>query len=144
MKNHWNTKLKKKFLAPNTNATGNSTVTPQFSTSTTPQLKVEECVFDYDQNKAESHILCLEQTSIPVPSPLPLGSDVSVIGSSCSAPLSTEVSVPSSSASLVKEENETQWFGYHHINEGEDEAFLLDFVYGNMLHNGFVSQDKST
>lgn len=144
VKNHWNTKLKKKFLAPNTNATGNITVSPQFSTSTTPQPKVEECVFDHD-NKAESHVMGLEQTSIPVPSPLPLGSDVSALGSStCSVPLSDQVSLLANSAYLVKEETETQWFGYHDMNEGEDEAFLLDFVYEDMLHNGFVSQDKSS
>ncbi|TKY60807.1 Transcription factor RAX3 [Spatholobus suberectus] len=139
VKNHWNTKLKKKFLAPNTNATGNTVC--QFSTSTTPQRQAEDCVFDHE-NSAESHVLGLEQTPIPVPSPLPLGSDVSGLGSSCSVPvLSNDVSVLANSTSLAK--NETQWFGYRD-NEGEDEAFLLDFVYEDLLHNGFVSQDKSS
>ncbi|RDX64672.1 Transcription factor RAX3, partial [Mucuna pruriens] len=138
VKNHWNTKLKKKFLAAKTNATGNA-VCPQFSTCT-PQAQVEDRVFDHE-NSPESHVLGLEQTPIPVPSPLPLGSDVSLsgLGSSCSVlpALSNEVSVLENSASLVKEENETQWFGYHdNIIEGEDEAFLLDFVYQDLLHNG--------
>ncbi|XP_020215941.1 transcription factor MYB87 [Cajanus cajan] len=133
VKNHWNTKLKKKFLAENTNAT----VCPQFSTST-PQPQVEDHVFDH-KNSSESHVLRFEQTPIPNPSPLPLGSDVSGLGSSFSAPLPNEVSLLSNSISLVKEENETQWFGYHDNIEGE--AFLLDFVYEDLLHNGFVSQD---
>ncbi|KAG5030114.1 hypothetical protein JHK87_013628 [Glycine soja] len=122
VKNHWNTKLKKMFLAANTNATGNTV----FSTPTS-QPQVEDCsVFDDHENSAEYHVLGLEQT------PLPLGSDVSGLGSSCSVPLSNEAV----SASLVKEENEngTQWFG-------EDESFLLDFVYED---NGFVSLENSS
>ena len=70
----------------------------------------------------------LEQT------PLPLGSDVFGLGSSCSVRLSNEAV----SASLLKKENEneteTQWFP-------EDESFLLDFVYED---NGFVSQENSS
>ena len=122
VKNHWNTKLKKMFLAANTNATGNTV----FSTPTS-QPQVEDCsVFDDHENSAEYHVLGLEQT------PLPLGSDVSGLGSSCSVPLSNEAV----SASLVKKENEneTQWFA-------EDESFLLDFVYED---NGFVSQENSS
>lgn len=143
VKNHWNTKLKKKFLVANTNATVN-TVCPQFTTSTTPQSQVEDCVFDHG-NSAESRVLGLEQTHIPVPSPLPLGSFVSGLGSSCSVPLSNEVSVLSNSTSFVKQENETQWFGYHDNIEGENEALLLDFVYEDLLlSNGFVSQEKSS
>ncbi|KAG5155744.1 hypothetical protein JHK82_013713 [Glycine max] len=108
--------------AANTNATGNTV----FSTPTS-QPQVEDCsVFDDHENSAEYHVLGLEQT------PLPLGSDVSGLGSSCSVPLSNEAV----SASLVKEENEngTQWFG-------EDESFLLDFVYED---NGFVSLENSS
>ncbi|KAL2342594.1 hypothetical protein Fmac_003879 [Flemingia macrophylla] len=140
VKNHWNTKLKKKFLAAKTNATDN-TLSPHFSTAT-PQPQVEEDrVFDH-KNSSESHVLGFEQTPIPNPLPLPLGSEVSALGSSCSASLSNEVSLLSNSTSLVKDENETQWFGYHDNIEGE--AFLLDFVYEDLLNNGFVSQDKSS
>ncbi|CAJ1937106.1 unnamed protein product [Sphenostylis stenocarpa] len=142
VKNHWNTKLKKKFLAANTNATAN-TVCPQFSTSNTPQSQAEDCVFDHE-NSAEFQVLGLEQTHIPVPSPLPFGSNVPGLGSSCSVPISSEVSVLLNSTSLVKHENETQWFGYHDNVEGENEALLLDFVYEDLLFgNGFVSQEKS-
>ncbi|KAL5174476.1 Transcription factor MYB87 [Glycine soja] len=121
-KNHWNTKLNKTFLAANTNAIA-STV---FSTSTSqPQLE-DYSVFDDHENSAEYLVLGLEQT------PLPLGSDVFGLGSSCSVRLSNEAV----SASLVKKENEneTQWFA-------EDESFLLDFVYED---NGFVSQENSS
>ncbi|KAK7358423.1 hypothetical protein VNO77_00351 [Canavalia gladiata] len=138
VKNHWNTKLKKKFLASNSNATGNTTGCPQFSTST-PQLQVEQhFVF---QNSAESHVLGLEQTPFQVPLPLEL--DASGLGSSCSVPLAKEVSLLSNSASFTKDNNNnTQWFGcYGH--GGEDEAILLDFVYEDLLNNGFASQDNS-
>ncbi|KAG4999146.1 hypothetical protein JHK87_020218 [Glycine soja] len=110
--------------AANTNAIA-STV---FSTSTSqPQLE-DYSVFDDHENSAEYLVLGLEQT------PLPLGSDVFGLGSSCSVRLSNEAV----SASLLKKENEneteTQWFA-------EDESFLLDFVYED---NGFVSQENSS
>ncbi|ESW32252.1 hypothetical protein PHAVU_002G306000 [Phaseolus vulgaris] len=141
VKNHWNTKLKKKFLVANTNATV-KTVSPQFTTSTTPLSQVEDCVFDH-KNSSESHVLSSEQTHIPVPSPLPLGSHLSGLGST--VPLSNEVSIFSNSTSLVKQENQTQWFSYHDNTEGENEALLLDFVYEDLLlSNGFVSQEKSS
>ncbi|KAH1235862.1 Transcription factor MYB87 [Glycine max] len=110
--------------AANTNAIA-STV---FSTSTSqPQLE-DYSVFDDHENSAEYLVLGLEQT------PLPLGSDVFGLGSSCSVRLSNEAV----SASLLKKENEneteTQWFP-------EDESFLLDFVYED---NGFVSQENSS
>ncbi|XP_014506838.2 transcription factor MYB87-like [Vigna radiata var. radiata] len=140
VKNHWNAKLKKKFLVTNTNATVD-TVCPQFTTSTTPQSRAENRVFDHE-NSAEPRVLGLERTHIPVPSPLPLGSNVSGLGSSCSVPLSNEVSVVSNSTSLAKQENQTQWFGYDDDIEGENEALLLDFVYEDLLlSNGFVSSE---
>ncbi|KAK7399018.1 hypothetical protein VNO78_10193 [Psophocarpus tetragonolobus] len=143
VKNHWNTKLKKKFLAIKTNAAGNS-VCPQSSTSITPQPQVEERVFDHE-NSSDSRVLGLEKTPpVSVPSASPLGSDVSGLFSSCIAPLSNDVLVLSNSTSFVREENETKWFGYHDNIEGEDEAFLLDFMYEDLLHNGFVSQEKSS
>ncbi|XP_027922159.1 transcription factor MYB87-like [Vigna unguiculata] len=126
VKNHWNTKLKKKFLVANTNATVD-TVSPQFTTSTAPHSQVEDRVFDH-----ENFI------------PLPLGSNVSGFGSSCSVPVPNEVSVVSNST-LVKQEHETQWFGFHDDIEGENEALLLDFVYQDLLlNNGFVSQEKNS
>ncbi|KAG5012574.1 hypothetical protein JHK86_024835 [Glycine max] len=64
----------------NTNATGNTV----FSIPTS-QPQVEDCsVFDDHENLVEYHVLGLEQT------PLPLGSDVSGLGRSCSVPLSNE------------------------------------------------------
>ncbi|KAK7319921.1 hypothetical protein RJT34_04650 [Clitoria ternatea] len=143
VKNHWNTKLKKKFLAANTNGTGNPAgcPCPQDSNSS-PQPQVEDFAFDHEIS-AQTHVLGLEQTPpIPVvPLPLPLEPDNSGIGSS-SVPLVKEVSILSSSASLEKKNNDTQWFEYHY-NEREDEAILLDFVYEDLLHNGFIAQDKS-
>ncbi|XP_027343582.1 transcription factor RAX2-like [Abrus precatorius] len=140
VKNHWNTKLKKKFLAPNTNAPGN-TGCPQFLTSSTPQSQVEHFVFDHE-NSVKSHVLGLEQTPITAPLPLPLEPDASVLGSGCKVPLAEEVSLLSNSASFAKVNSGTQWFGcYDH--EGEDEAILLDYVYEDLLRNGFVSQDNS-
>ena len=68
------------FLVANTNATGNTV----FSIPTS-QPQVEDCsVFDDHENLVEYHVLGLEQT------PLPLGSDVSGLGRSCSVPLSNE------------------------------------------------------
>ncbi|XP_061347671.1 transcription factor MYB36-like [Gastrolobium bilobum] len=148
VKNHWNTKLKKKFFATNTNATGN-TGSSQFSTFT-PQPQVEAFVFDH-KNSADDHsqyVLGLEQTPITVPLSMPLESDVSGLGSSmsntCGIPLAKEVSVLSNSTSLAKENDiDTQWFGYYD-HEGEDESILLDFVFEDLLQNGFASQDKSS
>ncbi|KAG5135593.1 hypothetical protein JHK82_020324 [Glycine max] len=97
------------------------------ATLSSPQLE-DYSVFDDHENSAEYLVLGLEQT------PLPLGSDVFGLGSSCSVRLSNEAV----SASLLKKENEneteTQWFP-------EDESFLLDFVYED---NGFVSQENSS
>ena len=148
VKNHWNTKLKKKFVAGNTNATGN-TGYPKFSTFT-PQPQLEAFVFDHKTSACfDSRVLGLEQTPIPVPLSMPLESDASgLISSSMSGsciPLAKEVSIFSDSASLAKEKDhhDSQRFGnYEH--EGEDETFLLDFVYDDLLHDiGFGSQDKS-
>ena len=151
VKNHWNTKLKKKFLAGNTNATGNNgtmsktSCSAQFSTFTL-QPEVEGFVFDQKNSACfESHVLDLEQAPIPVHLPMHLEPEAfypgSSLSSSCSIPPAKEVPILSNSASLAEAANHSQWFGYDH--EGKDDAILLEFVLDDLLSNGFASQDKS-
>ncbi|XP_027359453.1 transcription factor MYB36-like [Abrus precatorius] len=154
VKNHWNTKLKKKFLAGNTSiATGNNgsisntiSCTHHFSTFTL-QPQVEAFVFDQKQNSAcfDSHnVFDSEQTSIPVPLPMPMESEAFYNqGSSCSAPPTRKVSMLSNATSSVEQKKHTQWFGYDH--EGEDDVILLEYyMLNDLLNHGFASQDKNS
>ncbi|TKY44538.1 Transcription factor RAX2 [Spatholobus suberectus] len=121
VKNHWNTKLKKKFLAGNTSVAtsnngtiSNTSYSDQFSTFTL-QPQVEAFVLDPKQNSAawfdSYNVLDLEQTLIPVPLLMPqeLGAFNTV--SSCGAPPAKEVSMLSNVACLEQQNKHTQWFG---------------------------------
>ncbi|OIW09954.1 hypothetical protein TanjilG_18261 [Lupinus angustifolius] len=143
VKNHWNTKLKKKFLAENTNIATNNTGhminninSQQFSTFT-PHPQVEAFLFDHKNSPCyDPYVLGLDQTPFPVSLSMPLELDVSGFETSMSNNCGNGI-IP-----FCKEEkdNNTQWLGY----EDGDAAMLLDFVYEDFLHNnGFVSQDKT-
>ncbi|KAJ1421041.1 SANT/Myb domain [Sesbania bispinosa] len=154
VKNHWNTKLKKKFLAgsnssiatSNNGSVSNKTSCSDhhFSNFTLPS-QFEPFVFDQGNNTAcfDSHnVFDLGQTPIPVPLPMPLESEAFYNGScsqisSCSTPPTKEVSILSN----AEQNNHSQWFGYDH--EGEGDAILLEFVLDDLLSHGFASLDKS-
>ncbi|CAL0312532.1 unnamed protein product [Lupinus luteus] len=144
VKNHWNTKLKKKFLAENNNIGTNNTShminnidSPQFSTFT-PQPQVEAFLFDHKNSPCyDPYILGLDQTPFPVPLSMPLELDVSGYETS----MSNNCGIIPFSKEEKDNNNTQQWLGY----EDGDAAMLLDFVYEDFLHNnGFVSQDKSS
>ncbi|CAJ1951569.1 unnamed protein product [Sphenostylis stenocarpa] len=157
VKNHWNTKLKKKFLAGNTSSTvatscNNGTVSrnsdnDQFS-SFTLQPQVEAFVLNQKLNSAwfdSYNILDLGQAPIPVPLPMPQESEGFNTGeSSFSAPPSKEVSVLiSNAASLAQQNKHTQWFGYDYA--GEDDPNFLEFVLDDLLINhGFATPDDKS
>ncbi|KAL5178535.1 Transcription factor RAX2 [Glycine soja] len=148
VKNHWNTKLKKKFLAGNTSSTAATTSNNNVTFSNTSYSdQVKTLVLDHQKlNSADNwfdysyNVLELEQTPIPVPFPMSqeLEAFNYTAGSiSCSAPPpSKEVSM------LSNADNHTLWFGYDHASE--DDPNLLEFVLDDdLLNHGFVSQDKS-
>lgn len=123
LKNHWNTKLKKKYflegnssnIATSNNCTITTTSSNYFSTL---QPKVEHFVFDQAKSSAyfdSRSALDLEQTPISVPLPLPMESEALYPGSS---PFSAE------------QNNHNHWFGNDH-----DDANLLEFVLHD-LHRG--------
>ncbi|KAL1326328.1 hypothetical protein HN51_036403 [Arachis hypogaea] len=126
VKNHWNTKLRKKFFAGGIN-TANATTVLNTASSKFPTFTPQIEAFDHNNNTPttcfESAVLGLYQTPFPVPSKmLPLESDISAAN-----PL------------VIKEKDHVghQWLGYY---AEEDDAFLLDFV-----QNGFAySQYKNT
>jgi len=157
VKNHWNTKLKKKFLAGNTSSSStvatsynngtvsNTSSSDQFS-SFTIQPQVEAFVLNQTLNSAwfdSYNILDMEQTPNPVPLPVPqeLEEAFNTGGSSYSAPPSKEVSMPVfNAASLAQQNKHTQWFGYDYA--GEDDPNLLEYVLDDLLINhGFASPD---
>ncbi|KAH1086601.1 hypothetical protein AAZX31_07G119900 [Glycine max] len=149
VKNHWNTKLKKKFLAGNTSSsiatTSNNIVT--FS-NTSYSHQVEGLVLDQKLNPAnwfDSYDVNfeLEQTPIPVPFPMPQELEAfNYTGSiSCSTapPPYKEVSLM-----LSNVDKHTLWFGYDQASE--DDPNLLEFVLDDLhqMNQGFVFQDKSS
>ena len=149
VKNHWNTKLKKKFLAENTVATSynngtlsNTSSSHQFSCFAT-QPQVEASLLNQKQNSAwfdPYNTFDLEQTPISVPLPMPQELEAfDTGGSSYSAPPSKEVSMPVlNAASLAQQNKHTEWFGYDYA--GEDDPNLLEFVLDDLLINhGFES-----
>ncbi|MED6195707.1 hypothetical protein PIB30_040473 [Stylosanthes scabra] len=123
VKNHWNTKLKKKFLAEgintNNNATSLNTASSKFPTFTAPQVEN----FDHINNSTTTcfesgGVLGLHQTPpFPVPSKM--------------LPLESDVSAANSLVIKEKDHDGHPWLGYYYAEE--DEAFLLDFV-----QNGFA------
>ncbi|KAL2321358.1 hypothetical protein Fmac_030327 [Flemingia macrophylla] len=148
VKNHWNTKLKKKFLAENTSvgtsnngATSNTSyISDLFSTSTDLQSQVVEA-FDspwFDSN----HVYDLEQTPIPVPFPIPRELEAFDSGISCIPPPSKEASIFSNAACLTKQHNHTQRVGYDHLESHEDDPTLLQFVLEDLLNYGFASSSS--
>ncbi|XP_020221908.1 transcription factor MYB36 [Cajanus cajan] len=148
VKNHWNTKLKKKFLAENTSvATSNNyTYSEQFSTFTDLQPQVEAFILDQKLNSpwfGSNHVYDLEQTPIPVPFPMPQEFEAFDTGSSCSStPPSKEVSMLSNAACLVQHNKHTQWFGYDHHANHEDDPTLLQVVLEDLLNHGFASSSS--
>ncbi|WVZ13571.1 hypothetical protein V8G54_011137 [Vigna mungo] len=152
VKNHWNTKLKKKFLAGNTSSS--STVATSYNTGTvsstsssdqfsssTIQPQVEAFVLNQKlMNSAwfdSYNILDLEKTPISVPLPMP----EELVSFNYSAPPSDEISLPTFNAAPLAQQNEdTQWFGYDYAEE--DDPNLLAFVLDDLLMNhGSASSD---
>ncbi|KAK7314370.1 hypothetical protein VNO77_32890 [Canavalia gladiata] len=143
VKNHWNTKLKKKFLAANTSNNGtisNSSSSDQFSNFTL-KSQVQALVLDQTHNLTcfDSHnVLDLEQISMP------MDSEAFYSGSSQSksydAPPTKEVSMLSNAASLEEQNKHIQWFGY------EDDAVLLEYYVldDHLPNHGFASPDRSS
>ncbi|XP_047173422.1 transcription factor MYB36-like [Vigna umbellata] len=150
VKNHWNTKLKKKFLGGNTGSStvatsyNNGTVSgatssDQFSSSTI-QPQVDAFVLNQKLNSAwfdSYNNLNLEQTPISVPLPMPQ----ELVSFNYSAPPSNEISLPTfNAASLAQQNEDIQWFGYEYAEENDPN--LLAFVLDDLLMNhGSASSD---
>lgn len=156
MKNHWNTKLKKKFLAASSSTivTGNTiskTSCPDQFSAFTFQPQVDQAFFlDQKRNSAcfvPNNVLDLEPAAIPVPLTMPLETEASSytessLGSNCNTPPFKEVSVFSSAPSLAEQNSHVQW--YENGLEGEDDGVFLEFVLEDLLNHGFASLDKSS
>ncbi|KAF7819732.1 transcription factor MYB36-like [Senna tora] len=135
VKNHWNTKLKKKFFrAPNTNNIAFSPQTPH---------QVEAFVFDH--HNLASFEPCVPQNPAPSSlSSMPMESQVSEFGSSFSESLSAPITTlsTSSSSACLEDENifneHTKWFGFEHADYHNDAGFL-EFVQADLLNYGFAS-----
>nr|QSD99681.1 MYB family transcription factor [Melilotus albus] len=148
VKNHWNTKLKKKFLVGNSSTSNNiytfnnATSSDHFSSTLTfqPQLEVP-FVFDqkHDTPCFDSYnFLDLKQTPINnIPLPLKMESEAfytgSSLSSSCSTTPTTKEISSFSSAPLLEEQNndDNQCFGYDH-----DDAILLEMFLDGLLNHG--------
>lgn len=153
VKNHWNTKLKKKFFAENTSvatSNNNSTInntsySDQFS-SFTLQPQVEAFVLDKKNSTwfDSYNVLDLDQTPIQLPFPLiPQELEPFNTVSNCSGAISSkEDSMFFNAACLEQQNKHTQWFGYDHASEYDPN--LLEFVLEDVLNHGFASQDTSS
>ncbi|CAJ2636599.1 unnamed protein product [Trifolium pratense] len=153
VKNHWNTKLKKRFLAQNSSTSNNiytfsnttstaTTSSDHFSSTLTFQPQVEQTfVFDPKQNTTcfdSYNVLDLDQTTINnINLPMKMESEPfytgNILSSSCSTTRSTPTTKEISSAPFLEEQknNHNQWFGYDH-----DDAFLHEFVLDDYLNHG--------
>lgn len=158
VKNHWNTKLKKKFLAQyssniatnNNNYTNSSTSTSfdHFSTLTfQPQIN-EPFIYDQKINLASfddsNKVLDLEQTQIHNSLPMTMESEAfysgSSLSSSCNTPTTKEISTISiSNARFVEEQNNihSQWFEYDN-----DDSILLEFALDDILNQDKVAHSS--
>ncbi|CAK8533891.1 unnamed protein product [Lathyrus sativus] len=149
VKNHWNTKLKKRFLAQNSSTSNNNiynfsntttTSSDHFSSTLTFQPQVEQ-PFVFDQNMNTScfdsyNVMDLDQTPIGIPLPMTMKSEAVYAGSSLSSSSSTtpttmEISSFSNAPFLEDKNNHSQWFGNDH-----DDAILLEFVLDDFLNHG--------
>lgn len=149
VKNHWNTKLKKRFLAQNSSTSNNiytfsntttTTSSDHFSSTLTFQPQVEQ-PFVFDQNMNTScfdsyNVMDLDQTPIGIPLPMTMKSEALYVGSSFSSSYSTtpttmEISSFSSAPFLEDKNKHSQWFGNDH-----DDAILLEFVLDDFLNHG--------
>ncbi|QCD91993.1 myb proto-oncogene protein [Vigna unguiculata] len=135
VKNHWNTKLKKKFVAENSTSSSQ-----HFSSSSTVQPQVEAFLLN-QKNSTWFDSYNILDPLIPMPQELE-----SFGGSSYSAPLSNnEISLPTFNAASLAQQNEedAQWFGYDYAGE-DDDPNLLELVLDDLLINhGLASSDHT-
>ncbi|XP_028806499.1 transcription factor MYB36-like [Neltuma alba] len=151
VKNHWNTKLKKKYFAANNgNGTtsnindGNSYVPFLSFPPQTPQGDAFLVGHKDSSEYFEPCVLELEQNTAPFSGPKPLEHQVSEVGSgvkseSCGMPCSMEVS--SASGWLAEKNDHPKWVGFKHDDHQYD-ASMPDLVYDDLFINGFASFDQ--
>lgn len=145
VKNHWNTKLKKKYVAGNSSTDNNiytfnnTTSSDHFSSTLTFQPQLEApFVFDQKPNTPcfDSYkFLDLQETPINnIPLPIKMESEAFYTGSSLSSSCSTtpttkEISSFSSATFLEEQNNDNQCFEYDH-----DDAILLEMFLDDLLN----------
>lgn len=164
VKNHWNTKLKKKFFAVNDchhgiiettsdMKEGNGNYLPFLSFS--PQAPQGDDALLVPHNKDSDYfvhcVLNLEQNNAPFLGPKPPQSQVSDFGysvmmnnESSSAIPSMEVSSSSSSSGcLAEKKNDIKRDGLFKHGDQYDAISMPDLVYDDLFTSGFVSFDQS-
>ncbi|KAI9119107.1 hypothetical protein K1719_009782 [Acacia pycnantha] len=153
VKNHWNTKLKKKFFAGNScngiqtfsNKNEGDSYVPFLTFSPqTPHQGDDFFVGHKDSDYFVPCVLDLEQNKAPFSGPKHLKSQVSDLGNgvmseSCSViPCSMEVSSSSSSLGcLAEKKDHAKWVEFKH----EDHQY--DHVYDDLFISGFASYDQN-
>ncbi|KAI4350758.1 hypothetical protein L6164_005179 [Bauhinia variegata] len=135
IKNHWNTRLKKKFLAgANTKCLNNvDTINKDVNNGYIPRPQDEADSYQYSNSTStaclqDCHVLDLEPATTKMPTEMQVSIfDSSVMSYSCSSKEVSNISTSSAETSLAEENHHTKWLD-------QDEAILLDFVY-DLLNN---------